>query len=81
MNKPWVEFHLRQALEQLQHTLSELRGPDFTEVELGSDLEEAYSHLNIAWHSRGEPVERTANLTEEDYHRWRAFPSDIYLGP
>ncbi len=34
MNKNWVHFHLREALEELNRTLSEVESnPDYDEVE------------------------------------------------
>ena len=79
MNKPWIAFHLQEALEELQRTLRELADDEFDEEELRVGLEHAYHHLNTAWNSRSESDERTAEGAEADFDRWRTFPTDLSL--
>jgi hypothetical protein len=81
VNKPWIETHLREALEELEDTLRQLNDPDFTEIEFRVAMEHAYNHLNTAWNSRDQSLTAMANHTMEQFYRWRAFPADIDLGP
>jgi hypothetical protein len=81
VNKQWVAFHLQEALDQLQQTLNELTEPDYDETNLRFDMQHAYNHINTAWNSRNESDERTASCVEDDFYRWRNFPTDIYMGP
>ena len=80
MNKPWIAFHLEEAIEELQRTLNELPEEDYSEEAFRTAVQHAYNHLNTAWNSRTESEERTASCTKEDFYRWRDFPTDIYMG-
>lgn len=40
-----------------------------------------YNHLNTAWNARNATDEETTTLTEEQFYRWRQFPTDIDMGP
>jgi hypothetical protein len=80
MNKPWVLTHLREAVEELSRTIGELEDePDASEVELEVALTHVYHHLNTAWNSRAATDDETAGATQDEFYRWRAFPTDIPL--
>lgn len=80
MNKQWILFHLGEAFEELSRTVHELEhDTDFGEVELQVALTHVYHHLNTAWNSRATTDLETANASQDDFYRWRAFPADIPL--
>ena len=77
MNKQWIAFHLQEALEQLQQTLSEMTASSYGESELRFDMQHAYHHLNTAWNSRAVTDQQTSDASAHDFHLWRRFPSDL----
>lgn len=80
MNKQWVLFHLNEALDELSRTVHELKThPEGDDIEFELALIHVYHHLNTAWNARAVTDEQTAKATDEDFYRWRAFPSDIPL--
>jgi hypothetical protein len=80
VNKEWIALHLAEAQEELERTLRELQRPDYSEVEFQVAMAHAYNHLNTAWNSRNRSPERVAKQTDEEFYRWRAFPTDIDMG-
>jgi hypothetical protein len=81
VNKLWIAGHLEEAVEELQRTLREMEDPEYSELDFRVAMAHAYNHLNTAWNSRNRSPERVANQTDEEFYRWRAFPSDIDMGP
>jgi len=80
MNKDWIRFHLREALDELTQTITKLEsGPDYSEIDLQIAMEHLYNHLNTAWNSRDVDPDRAARCSEEDFYAWRDFPSDISM--
>lgn len=80
MNKNWISFHLREALEELTRTIAAIETePQYDEVEFGTAMGHLYNHLNTAWNSRNVDAKRTAECSDEDFYEWRAFPSDISM--
>ena len=80
MNTQWVLFHLREAQEELIRTIKELESvPAEDDVEFRIAIEHLYNHLNTAWNSRNATDEQTAKCTDEDFYKWRDFPSDISM--
>ena len=79
MNKSYTEFHLNEALEQLQQTLAEIEGSDYEETDLRSDIEHLYHHLNTAWNARHASDQEVEECTQVDFDRWRQFPKDLEL--
>jgi hypothetical protein len=75
MNKPVIHFHLREALEQLQSTLSELEGDEYGWEALQVDLSHAYHHLNTAWNGRDCTTEEFAECSAELFEAWSKMPS------
>ena len=77
MNKQWIFLHLVEAVEELKGTIEALQSDlDYEEAELQLAIVHAYSHINTAWNSRNEPIERIENHSEDDFYKWRDFPSD-----
>ena len=81
MNKEWIALHLAEAQEELERTLREIQRPDYNEFDFQVAMAHAYNHLNTAWNSRNRSPERVAKQTDEEFYRWRAFPTDIDMGP
>lgn len=81
MNKQWVLFHLREALEELTQTTSALEtNKEYGEVEFEIALKHMYNHLNTAWNSRNESDHAISSQSDADFYAWRAFPDDLDMG-
>jgi len=79
MNKRHTEFHLKEALEQLQETISSIENAEFDETDLQLDMEHLYHHLNTAWNARNASEKETDECSESNFEKWRQFPTDIDL--
>ena len=80
LNKEWILFHLKEGLEELSRTIGDLESNnDYTYGEFSVAMMHLYHHLNTAWNSKWENPDRVANLSEDDFYKWRAFPSDISM--
>ena len=79
MNNRHTEFHLKEALEQLQETISSFQKGDVDEVQLELDMEHLYHHINTAWNSRNALEKDTDECSQANFEEWRKFPSDIDL--
>lgn len=81
MNKGWILFHLREAQEELTRTIAELDATEnVDEIEFEIAIAHMYNHLNTAWNARAETDEKIAAQSDNDFYRWRAFPTDIPMG-
>lgn len=81
MNKDWILFHLREAEEELKRTIANLgAGRDVDEIEFEIALAHVYNHLNAAWNARAATDEQIAAQSDDDFYRWREFPTDISMG-
>ena len=79
LNRPWILFHLHEALEELQGTIAEIERDDYTSSEFAIAMQHLYHHLNTAWNSRAADDERTAEGNGRDFDSWRQFPTDLLL--
>ena len=77
MNKDHTKFHLKEAMEQLQESLSSFSKTD--EVQLQLDMEHLYHHLNTAWNARNASNKETTECSKDNFNKWRQFPNDIDL--
>jgi hypothetical protein len=78
LNKKWVLWNLREALDHVQRTIADLETkPDFTEAGLNVRLREVYDHLNTAWNARDVSDETVQAASHEDFARWWVMPDDI----
>ncbi len=68
----------REELEEIEQRIKSDRPP--SEEEFQIRLKHAYFHLNFAWNARHQSTERYANLTDDDFHAWGKYPSDIEGG-
>jgi hypothetical protein len=77
---PWevIASNIAEAREQLQKIEARIsRGAPPNESEFQIMMQHAYHHLNFAWNMRNHPVERYAQLSQEDFERWGTFPDDL----
>jgi hypothetical protein len=84
MNKDYVLYNLTHAQEALGKLITEMRSdPDYDYGEYVVDMSHVYHHLNTAWNARDATKAAADECSEEDFYRWRQFPSEkeIYLGP
>lgn len=78
MNRDWVLFHLQEALEELQHTIAEIRAtPDAGYGELSVAMQHLYHHLNTAWNSWDATPAEVEPASEEAFARWSRFPTNL----
>ena len=77
MNKSYTEFHLKEALEQLEQTLCSINSGEYDETDLQPDMEHLYHHINTSWNARHASSSQAEKCSQEDYEQWRLFPTDI----
>ena len=80
MNRELMVCNLSEAVEQLLETIEELGNESSespTEGELLAELAHAYHHINFAWNARHEAVDFLGAMSDEQFYRYRAFPSEI----
>jgi hypothetical protein len=78
MNKDYIIFNLRAALEKLEQTIKGLQeDPAYGEKKLMAALKDVYRHLNTAWNARRCTEQAARKCTMEDAEQWRRFPSDM----
>lgn len=81
MNRQIVLFHLREAAEQLDKTIQTLVGEtDYGAEELRVEMSHLYHHLNTAWNGRDQTDAQFQECTDEDFERFRKFPSEQDTG-
>jgi hypothetical protein len=80
MNKEYIAFNLRAALEKLEQTVKRLQEDQaYGEKKFMAAMKYAYRHMNIAWNARNCTEQAARKCTMEDVESWRHFPSDIDL--
>ena len=80
MNKPHILFHLTEAREAIQKLIEELQSDqDYQFGNYRVDMEHLYHHVNSAWNGRDASKEAVDACSQEDFRRWRQFPTDIEL--
>jgi hypothetical protein len=80
MNKGYILYHLKEAHEELTRTIREIeQDPDYDFGEYLVMMTHLYHHINTAWNAKDARPEQTDTCSEEDFERWRQFPSDIDL--
>lgn len=78
MNKEWVLFHLREALEEIEETIKEIESePDYDDPEFSVSMAHLYHHVNTAWNSRLCSDRESEESSESNFKKWRQFPTDI----
>jgi hypothetical protein len=78
INRKDALWQLREAEEELMRTIAAIeRNPEYKLEEFEVAMQHLYHHLNTAWNTRSETSDRTASSSDEDFYRWRQFPSDL----
>ena len=78
LNKKWVLWNLREAVEEINRTIAELETePDYGEAALCVRLRETYNHLNTGWNARDVSDEAAQAASDDDFDRWWQMPDDI----
>ena len=82
MNKDYVLYNLDEAHKALGEIIADMRSNrDYDYGEYIADITHVYHHLNTAWNARDAAKTAADECAEEDFYRWRQFPTeDIYLG-
>ena len=84
MNKDYVLYNLIEAHKALGELIADVTSdPEYEYGNYVVDIAHVYHHLNTAWNARDATKAAADECSEEDFCRWRQFPSteEIYLGP
>ena len=68
MNKYLIEFHVKEAQEEIVTLLKLLELESTSEVEVKISFEHIYNHINTAWNSRNQTDKEAANLSEKEFY-------------
>ena len=78
MNKEWVLFHLKEALEEIESTIKDIEsGPEYDYGEYSVAMAHLYHHVNTAWNARDCSEDEAEESSENNFRKWRQFPADI----
>ncbi|HAE99792.1 MAG TPA: hypothetical protein DCO68_01065 [Methylophilaceae bacterium] len=78
MNKDYLLFHLKEALEELSRTVGECEtDPSYSESELSVAMQHLYHHLNTAWNTHNLSPEKIDKASDQDFNLWGSYPSDL----
>jgi len=75
-NDKWILNNLKEAKEELDRTINEIEcNAEYEECEFKIAMEHIYFHLNTAWNSRREDIDKCG---VEMFDEWGKFPEDIF---
>ena len=78
MSRSYTLWHLHEAAEAISQIVRDMEAnAEYGDPELSVDITHAYHHLKTAWNARRASIDAEAACSEEDFLRWRAFPTDI----
>ncbi len=78
MNKEYILYNLKEALEQLSNTIHELeKDKDYEYGDFRVDMEHLYHHVNTAWNAQNSSAQESCECSESNFNRWRQFPKDM----
>ncbi|WP_321279154.1 hypothetical protein [Marinifilum fragile] len=78
MNKEYILYNLKEALEQLSNTIHELEtDKDYEYGNFRVDMEHLYHHVNTAWNAQNSSDQESRECSESNYNTWRQFPKDM----
>ena len=81
MNKEYVLYNLKAAKKELDRTIKEIEEiEDYDYGEYSVAIQHLYHHLNTAWNAKKSSSKESNECSEENFKKWRQFPSDIYMG-
>jgi len=76
MNKDYVLWNLKEAQGELSRTIKEIEeDQDYEYGNFVVDITQIYHHINTAWNAQSESEEVTEKCSENDFDKWRKFPS------
>lgn len=71
-------WNLREASEALSALIECIESdPNYSEEALGVELAHVFHHLNTAWNARHASAAQAEACVQEDFDRWRRFPTDL----
>ena len=77
MNKVFVLFNLKEALESLESMVREIEAdPEYDFGNYVVDMSHLYQHINTAWNARDASQEDAEKCTQEDFDNWNEFPTE-----
>ena len=80
MNRDHTLFHLREAREELNITITEIeQDAEYDYPDLVVAMNHLYHHLNTAWNGRDATPEAHEDCSEENFNSWRKFPCNAEL--
>ncbi len=80
MNKEWIIFHLKEALEEIESTIRGIEtDPEYDYGEYSVAMTHLFHHINTAWNSRDCSEKEAKESSESDFDKWRQFPADIEM--
>jgi hypothetical protein len=82
VNKQYILYNLRDALEELRSTISEIeRTPDYGYGEYVVAMSHLYHHVNTAWNARDASESEANECSEQNFLKWRMFPdySELHI--
>lgn len=80
MNKGFILFNLKEAQEAIDRLLEQIQASqEYSFEELEVDIAHVYQHVNTAWNARAESDTASNQCSQEDFDRWRQFPSDLKM--
>ena len=80
LNKDYIAWHLQEAANELADILDEMK--DDPEWEIGSfsvGMRHLFHHANSAWNARNASEAEASECSEEDFEKWRQFPTDLEM--
>lgn len=81
MNKDYIIYNLKESLESLVSIIENIeKNEEYENGEYSVDMQHLYHHLNTAWNARNTSKLESEECSEENFGKWREFPSDIYMG-
>lgn len=81
MNKDFILFNLKEALEELTRTINDIENdPEYSEYgDYDIAMQHLYHHINTAWNAKDATNEQVNVSDEKEFYRWRQFPHDINM--
>jgi len=73
-----ITYNLEDALVELLKLDKRISSGDMPdEVEFQIAMQHIFHHLNFAWNTRHESIEKHAEMTKEQFNQWGKFPEDL----
>ena len=80
MNREFVLFNLREAVDELSRTVREIEAdPEYGSGEFLVAMQHTYHHLNSAWNGQDLSELKAMNPTDASWDRLGEFPAGFPL--